>query len=103
MTQERGGGVWQIELGLAEELEASDSGRRLSSTESVSLHLSSDYISELGSGAAWDDFRLTKGEIAADPEAAALATYFRQVYIVARIVPPWSLCTLEQRQGVTMA
>ena len=33
---------------------------------------------ELGSGGAWDDSRLTKAEIAADPEAAALATYFRQ-------------------------
>ena len=36
-------------------------------------------MSELGSGGAWADQRLTKSEIAADPEAAALVTYFRQV------------------------
>ena len=69
----------QVELGLATPLEDESTGRRLSATESVSLHLSTDYVSELGSGGAWQDFRLTKNEIAADPEAAALATYFKQV------------------------
>ena len=43
------------------------------------MNLGADYVSELGSGGAWADQRLTKSEIAADPEAAALATYFRQV------------------------
>ena len=37
-----------------------------------------DYVSELGSDGAWDDFRLTKGEIAKDAEAAALSIYFKQ-------------------------
>ena len=52
-------------------------GRRLS--EAVALNLGAEYVSELGSGGAWDDQRLTKSEIAADPEAAALVAYFRQV------------------------
>jgi hypothetical protein len=54
-------------------------GRRLAATESVSLHLSSEYVAELGSGDNWEDFRLSKNEIASDPEAAALAAYFKQV------------------------
>lgn len=65
----------QDELGLA--ATGPIGGRRLS--EAVALNLGADYVSELGSGGAWDDQRLTKSEIAADPEAAALATYFRQV------------------------
>ena len=65
----------QSELGLA--AGGPVGGRRLS--EAVSLNLGADYVSELGSGGAWADQRLTKSEIAADPEAAALATYFRQV------------------------
>ena len=40
--------------------------------------MSPDYIEELGSNGAWDDFRLTKGEIAKDGEAAALSIYFKQ-------------------------
>lgn len=52
-------------------------GRRLS--EAVALNLGAEYVSELGSGGAWDDQRLTKSEIAADPEAAALVAYFREV------------------------
>lgn len=54
------------------------SGRRLAAAEAVSLHLGPDYVSELGSDGAWDDFRLTKGEIAKDAEAAALSIYFKQ-------------------------
>ena len=65
----------QNELGLSNP--GPIGGRRLS--EAVSLNLGADYVSELGSGGAWADQRLTKSEIAADPEAAALATYFRQV------------------------
>jgi hypothetical protein len=69
------GCAMQSELGLA--AGGPIGGRRLS--EAVSLNLGADYVSELGSGGAWADQRLTKSEIAADPEAAALATYFRQV------------------------
>ena len=74
----------QTELGLSS---TANSGRRLS--EAVSLQLGTDYVGELGSGGAWDDSRLTKAEIAADPEAAALATYFRQ--------------TTSEQLGVTVA
>ena len=68
-------GAVQNELGLSNP--GPIGGRRLS--EAVSLNLGADYVAELGSGGAWADQRLTKSEIAADPEAAALATYFRQV------------------------
>lgn len=65
----------QGELGLSDS--GPIGGRRLS--EAVSLNLGADYVSELGTGGAWADQRLTKSEIAADPEAAALVSYFRQV------------------------
>ena len=62
----------QSELGLS--IPEANGGRRLA--EAVSLHLGTEYVAELGSGMAWDDRSLSPTEIAADPEAAALAAYF---------------------------